>query len=71
MAGIIGIKTNSRVGRKLFYGLNSLQHRGQEGCGIAVYDGEDIVRERGNGLAIDFLKEDIINNIGRTIMDFS
>ncbi len=66
MAGIIGIKTNSRVGRKLFYGLNSLQHRGQEGCGIAVYDGEDIVRERGNGLAIDFLKEDIINKMDGT-----
>ena len=62
MAGILGIKSTQNVSRKLFYGLNSLQHRGQEGCGIAVNTGEDIVRVRHSGLVIDSMKEDVLDS---------
>ncbi len=62
LAGILGIKSTQNVSRKLFYGLNSLQHRGQEGCGIAVNTGEDIVRVRHSGLVIDSMKEDILDS---------
>ena len=27
-------------------GLHSLQHRGQEGCGIVSYDGKTIIRKK-------------------------
>ena len=62
LAGILGIKSTQNVSRKLFYGLNSLQHRGQEGCGIAVNTGEDIVRVRHSGLVIDSMKEDVLDS---------
>ncbi|MGL4788123.1 MAG: amidophosphoribosyltransferase, partial [Cetobacterium sp.] len=34
-------------------GLHSLQHRGQEGAGIASSDGESIIREKGEGLVTE------------------
>ncbi len=63
MSGILGIRSEGNVGRKLFYGLNSLQHRGQEGCGIAINTGEDVVRRRGAGLVMDAITEDMINEM--------
>ena len=38
MCGIVGVYSNEPVVRDLFYALNTLQHRGQESCGIAVSD---------------------------------
>ncbi|MGO1580260.1 MAG: amidophosphoribosyltransferase [Peptoniphilaceae bacterium] len=58
MCGVIGIYSNSSVSKKLFYGLNSLQHRGQESAGITVSDGEKLNRQKGMGLVIDIFKED-------------
>lgn len=37
--GIVGIAAGSDVGSHLYYGLQSLQHRGQESCGMTVVDG--------------------------------
>ncbi|EFI41846.1 MULTISPECIES: amidophosphoribosyltransferase [Peptoniphilus] len=61
MCGIIGIYSNSNVNKKLFYGLNSLQHRGQESCGITVSNGESLKREKGMGLVIDVFNENRLN----------
>lgn len=63
MAGILGIRSTSNVNRKLFYGLNSLQHRGQEGCGFAINTGDKVVAHRGSGLVMDAISEDIINKL--------
>lgn len=67
MCGIIGIYSNSDVNKKLFYGLNSLQHRGQESCGMSVSNGEDLHRERGKGLVIDVLTEEKLNKLSGNI----
>ncbi|MEM2226978.1 MAG: amidophosphoribosyltransferase [Candidatus Bathyarchaeia archaeon] len=46
MAGIIGLYGYDpawKMARFIYYGLMALQHRGQESCGISVYDGERIL----------------------------
>ena len=63
MCGVIGIYSKSEVNKKLFFGLNSLQHRGQESCGITVSNGETLHREKGMGLVIDVFKEENLNNL--------
>lgn len=53
--GVVGAISNAKddVSPSLFYGLLSLQHRGQESCGITTYDGE-FHTEKGMGLVIEF-----------------
>lgn len=63
MCGILGIYSDSNVNKRLFYGLNSLQHRGQESCGITVTNGVDMVRKRGMGLVIDVFKPHILDEL--------
>ena len=53
MCGVIGIYSQNDVSKKLFYGLNSLQHRGQEASGICVFNGEDMILDKGMGLVYD------------------
>ena len=53
MCGVIGIYSQNDVSKKLFYGLNSLQHRGQEASGICVFDGKNMVLDKGMGLVYD------------------
>ncbi|MBR8644794.1 hypothetical protein KEH51_11345 [[Brevibacterium] frigoritolerans] len=36
-----------------YYGLHSLQHRGQEGAGIVVTDGEQMSISKGEGLVTE------------------
>ncbi|MEE8401876.1 MAG: amidophosphoribosyltransferase, partial [Candidatus Hydrothermarchaeaceae archaeon] len=53
--GVVGAysRTKGNISPSLFYGLLSLQHRGQESCGITTYDGE-FHTEKGMGLVIEF-----------------
>lgn len=68
MCGVIGVfGEKNNVARKLFYGLNCLQHRGQESCGIAVSDLDDVTKKVGMGLVMDVLKEDVLNKIHGSI----
>lgn len=63
MCGILGIFSSENVRTKMFYGLNCLQHRGQESCGIAYTDGKEINRIMGMGLVIDVLKDHVLEKI--------
>lgn len=63
MCGVIGIYSKEDVSRKLFYGLNSLQHRGQESAGITTSNGEDLVRHRGMGLVMDVFNQESLNTV--------
>ena len=72
--GVFGILINRQtdVARSIYYGLNALQHRGQESAGIAVCDtyGEkgNISTHKGMGLVSEVFHEDILaglkGNIG-------
>ncbi len=53
--GCFGVKDAARV---TYAGLFSLQHRGQEGAGMAVSDGEMIRYVRGMGLVSEVFRQD-------------
>lgn len=63
MCGILGIFSTENIRNKMFYGLNCLQHRGQESCGIAYSDGKEINRIMGMGLVIDVFKQQELEKI--------
>ncbi len=67
MCGIIGIYSNSPVNKKLFYGLSSLQHRGQEACGITVSKGDSLKREKGMGMVNEVFKESNLSELDGNI----
>lgn len=48
--GIFGIWGHRDAAKITYYGLHSLQHRGQEGAGIVVSDGEKLKASKGEGL---------------------
>ncbi|MFI3289498.1 MAG: amidophosphoribosyltransferase [Rikenellaceae bacterium] len=56
--GVFGVFGVSDAASLTYYGLHSLQHRGQEGCGIvAVGDDGEFVRRRGEGLVTEVFNE--------------
>ncbi|WP_423793197.1 amidophosphoribosyltransferase [Methanocaldococcus indicus] len=65
MCGIFGIYSyeNLNVSKKIYYGLFALQHRGQEGAGIAVSDGKNIGYYKNIGLVTEVFKDDILQNL--------
>ncbi len=63
--GVLGIYLNRKerttpfnAAKLAYYGLYSLQHRGQESAGIAVSDGEKIEAHKAMGLVADVFKAD-------------
>ena len=50
--GVFGInnRDGGNISARMYYGLFALQHRGQESCGIAVRQGDEILCHKGMGL---------------------
>ena len=48
--GVFGIWGHENAAHLTYYGLHSLQHRGQEGAGIAVSNGAEVCFHKGTGL---------------------
>jgi amidophosphoribosyltransferase len=48
--GVFGIWGHPDAAQLTYYGLHSLQHRGQEGAGIVVTDGKRLKTHKGSGL---------------------
>ena len=62
--GVFGISNVKDASALTALGLHSLQHRGQEGCGIVTFDGERYYSEKRFGLVGDnFNKEKILDNL--------
>ena len=61
--GIFGIHGSEYCASDVYYGLFSLQHRGQESCGIATNDDASIECVKGMGLVSDVLSNDKIKNL--------
>ena len=51
--GVFGVFGDSEAANLAYLGLHALQHRGQEGAGIAASDGRLIRAFRGRGLVGD------------------
>ena len=48
--GLFGIWKHKDAARLTYYGLHSIQHRGQDAAGIVVKNGDTLTRTRGTGL---------------------
>ncbi|MEM4390208.1 MAG: amidophosphoribosyltransferase [Candidatus Micrarchaeia archaeon] len=56
--GVFGIvSSNSHVASTIYDGLLSLQHRGQESCGMATFDGTELRVHRAMGLVSEVFDE--------------
>ncbi len=69
--GIVGAYSRDKsvhVSLQIYYGLYSLQHRGQESAGISAHDGNQLSTYRGMGLVCDVFNngnvEGIDGNVG-------
>ncbi len=56
--GVFGVINVHNASEVLYYGLHALQHRGQEGAGMIVSDGNTLVNHKGEGLVTEVFKED-------------
>lgn len=64
--GVFGIyeNQNTDVASSTYFGLYSLQHRGQESCGIAVCDDGVISHKRADGLVSEVFNEKELRKLG-------
>ncbi|MDO5037151.1 MAG: amidophosphoribosyltransferase [Tissierellia bacterium] len=67
MSGVVGIYGQERVASKLFYGLSSLQHRGQEGAGMTVSNGEELKRVKSKGLVMEVFSEEKLMDLAGSL----
>ncbi|OLP64712.1 Amidophosphoribosyltransferase precursor [Bacillus pumilus] len=51
--GVFGVWGHNEAPQITYYGLHSLQHRGQEGAGIIATDGENMTSHKGLGLVTE------------------
>jgi amidophosphoribosyltransferase len=61
--GVFGIFNNTDAATLTYFGLNALQHRGQEGAGIIVSDGKKLWGHRALGLVADAFPEKIMEQL--------
>ena len=65
--GVFGVYHVAEASSLTYYGLHALQHRGQEGCGIAVSDGVHVRSHKGRGLIAEVFDEEQLNSMQGTI----
>ncbi|MFH1786549.1 MAG: amidophosphoribosyltransferase [archaeon] len=67
MCGIIGIIDRRDISYDIYLGLLSLQHRGQDSCGIVTSDSKDYYSKKGLGLVNDVFDEDKLHELKGTV----
>jgi amidophosphoribosyltransferase len=63
MCGIFGIEADRQAAYFTYLGLYALQHRGQESAGLASWNGERMLVERGMGEVADIFKPRVLNRL--------
>lgn len=61
--GVFGIWGRDDAPQISYYGLHALQHRGQEGAGIVVTDGDGLQAVRGEGLVNDVFADNKLDSL--------
>ena len=61
--GLFGVWGHAEAPQLTYYGLHSLQHRGQEGAGMVVTDGQVLKSHKAEGLVNDVFNQKIIENL--------
>lgn len=59
--GIFGIYGITEASKYVYLGLNFLQHRGQESCGIVSTEGVSLYKQVGLGKVSEFFNDEILN----------
>ncbi|GAB3043149.1 amidophosphoribosyltransferase [Virgibacillus ainsalahensis] len=54
--GVFGIWGHEKAAELTYYGLHAMQHRGQEGAGVVVSNGDELKPHKGLGLVNDVFK---------------
>jgi amidophosphoribosyltransferase len=63
--GVFGIldRNSACLGRTLYFGIYALQHRGQESCGMAVYDNYQLRLHKEMGLVNQVFNEHLLDDL--------
>ena len=61
--GLFGVWGHAEAPQLTYYGLHSLQHRGQEGAGMVVTDGQVLKSHKAEGLVNDVFNQKIIEDL--------
>ncbi|MFK9092013.1 amidophosphoribosyltransferase [Bacillus salipaludis] len=61
--GIFGVFGHPDAAQLTYYGLHSLQHRGQEGTGIVVSDGKKLTGVKGEGLVTEIFTAEAMSQL--------
>jgi len=64
--GIFGIWGHKDAAQVSYYGLHSLQHRGQEGTGMVVKNRDKLIRHKGKGLVSEVFTKDTLEALSGT-----
>jgi amidophosphoribosyltransferase len=64
--GVFGVWGHPDAAQLTYYGLHSLQHRGQEGTGIVVNDGKKLKVVKGEGLVSEIFTEGVMKELEGT-----
>ena len=62
--GVFGMFNVKEAAHLTYFGLHALQHRGQEACGIADSDGENVNCIKGKGLITEVFNRDVLKELG-------
>lgn len=63
MCGFIGMVDSADVAARISTGLQTLQHRGQDSCGLFTFDGQRFPGHRGLGLVKDVFDQERIDRL--------
>ncbi|MFS0784474.1 amidophosphoribosyltransferase [Bacillus sp. 1P06AnD] len=61
--GVFGVWGHPDAAQITYYGLHSLQHRGQEGAGMVLTDGQKLTGVKGEGLVTEVFTEERMKGI--------
>ncbi|HEY4550022.1 MAG TPA: class II glutamine amidotransferase, partial [Bacillus sp. (in: firmicutes)] len=61
--GVFGIWGHIDAAQITYYGLHALQHRGQEGTGIAISDGDSVKVVKGEGLVTEIYTSEAMKEL--------
>lgn len=61
--GVFGVWGHPNAAQITYYGLHSLQHRGQEGAGMVVTDGTELKGHKGEGLVTEVFSANTMEEI--------
>ncbi|WP_174733561.1 amidophosphoribosyltransferase [Mesobacillus harenae] len=61
--GLFGIWGHSDAAQITYYGLHSLQHRGQEGTGIVIKEGNELKGTKGEGLVTEVFTTEVMQKL--------